>query len=278
MGRLRGCLWLTAGLLVALVAGFVGFMTLSQASAQRASGQPAGAPGVPVVTAAHLVAVRSALKADDLQIKTMPVNAVPEGALRQVGDAIGKVALQDLYPGEPVVEQEIVDPNLVTNNGRNALTLAQNQVLMAYPAQDLMTKAGVLKPGDHVDLYFSLKVPASALPGGGSAATAGSGTAGGEGSQSTFSLLQNVSISAVVAGDASTSAATGRNAPAAPDGLLLALSPQDALVLKYVKDAGGTLDVVLRAPGAEAPETSEPVNLGYLVNRYQLASPVQIAK
>jgi pilus assembly protein CpaB len=275
-------LWLTAGLLVALVAGFVGFMTLSQASAQRASGQPAAAPGVPVVTAAHLVAVRTALKADDLQITTMPVDAVPEGALRQVSDATGKVALQDLYPGEPVVEQEIVDPNLVTNNGRNALTLAQNQVLMAFPAEDLMTKAGVLKPGDHVDLYFSLKVPASALASaaGGPAAGANAGVtaAAGEASQSTFNLLQNVSISAVVAGDASASAATGRNAPESPDGLLLALSPQDALVLKYVKDAGGTLDVVLRAPGAEAPENTEPVDMQYLVNRYQLVTPVQFAK
>ncbi len=274
MGRLRGCLWLTAGLVVALVAGFVGFMTLSQASAQRANSEPAAAPGVQVVTAAHLVAVRSALTAEDLQVKTMPVDTVPEGALRQVSDAAGKVTLQDLYPGEPVVEQQIVDPNLVTNDGRNALTLAQNQVLMAYPAQDLMTRDGVLKPGDHVDLYFSVKVPASALPG----AAAGGTANNNEASQSTFDLLQNASISAVIAGNASASVGTGRNAPAAPDGLLLALRPQDALVLKYVKDAGGTLDVVLRAPGAEAPETTEPVDMQYLINRYQLASPLQLAK
>jgi hypothetical protein len=37
MGRLRGCLWLTAGLVVALLAGVVAFVTLSRATATQQS-------------------------------------------------------------------------------------------------------------------------------------------------------------------------------------------------------------------------------------------------
>ena len=72
MGRLRGCLWLTAGLVVALLAGFVGYMTLTKYGAQ-ANGAPAAAPEVQVVVAARAVPVRSALTADDLAVKNVPV-------------------------------------------------------------------------------------------------------------------------------------------------------------------------------------------------------------
>ena len=51
MGRMRGCLWLTAGLIVALLAGFVGYATLQRATGAQAQ-QPAAAPQVPVVVAA----------------------------------------------------------------------------------------------------------------------------------------------------------------------------------------------------------------------------------
>ena len=41
-------------------------------------------------------------------------------------------------------------------------------------------------------------------------------------------------------------------------------------MLKYVKDAGGILDVVVRAPGSEQPFDAEPVDLDYMINRYRI--------
>ena len=58
MGRLRGCLWLTAGLVVALVAAFVGYMTLTKYGAQ-ANGAPAAAPEVPVPRSAAEACLRA---------------------------------------------------------------------------------------------------------------------------------------------------------------------------------------------------------------------------
>jgi len=49
---------------------------------------------------------------------------------------------------------------------------------------------------------------------------------------------------------------------------LLALSPQDALMLKHFKDTGATFDIVLRAPTSTTLFELQPVNQDYLVDRY----------
>jgi pilus assembly protein CpaB len=247
MGRLRGCLWLTAGLVVALLAGVVAFMALNSAiqeGGDRDEGAAAG-PRVSVVIAAGAIPVRTALAAADLELREVPVDAVPQGAVREREQAVGKVTLVDLYPGEVILAPRLVDPNVTSGDGRLALVVAEDEVLMAIPASDLMSRVGVLKPGDRVDLLFSLDFT------------------GGEGRQSNlvaFSLLQNVAIAAIVGGGQQN----------LPNALLLTVDPQDALLLKYVNDAGGTMDIVLRAPGAEQPFEVEPVDEGYMINRYRI--------
>jgi pilus assembly protein CpaB len=279
-GRTRGCVWLIAGLVVALAAGLVGYMTLQRATVARTQQGPVNPP-VPVVVAARAVAVRQALGAGDLQVKELPPEAVPQGAVREIDGAAGKITMVDLFAGEVVLQQRLVDPNQISGNGRMALAMAEDQVLMAFPAEDLMSKVGVLKPGDHVDLLFSVDFP-----------TAG-GQGGSEKKQSTFNLLQNVTIAAIVAepppvARQSSTAAQPTPTPAAtaqpgggpagqpaapaskPQAILLTVNPQDALLLKYAMDAKGTVDVVLRAPGAEGPFTVEPVDSDFMIRRYRI--------
>ncbi len=277
MGRLRGCLWLTAGLVVALLAALVGYLSLTKAITARTGESEVASPKVTVVITTHAVSVRSALSAADLQLKEIPVEAVPEGALRDVSAAQGKVTLVDLYQGEVLVTQRLLDPNVTTADGRQALIVANDQVLMAVPADDLLTKVGVLKPGDHVDLLFSLDFPAN----GGSTgqATNSSASATGEDKQKvTFNLLQNVTIAGVIGGPqpkgsgvgGTISSATSGTEAQAPKALLITINPQDALVLKQMRDAGGILDLVLRAPNAEQPFTTEPVDTDYIIKRYRI--------
>ena len=193
MGRLRGCLWLTAGLLVALVAGVVAFMALSRAAAQR-SGVAEEVAQVDVVVAAGRSPVRTVLTADNLRVKQMPVNAAPEGALQQIDQALGKVTLVELYPDEVILAQRLVDPNVLPPDARMALALDGDKVLIAYSADDLLSKVGMLKAGDHVDLLATLSFPAN---------RGGAGEA-----PASFSVLQNQVIAAVLgapipSGDAS---------------------------------------------------------------------------
>jgi pilus assembly protein CpaB len=265
MGRTRGCLWLTAGLVIAMLAGLVGYLAISRATVRQAA-PSIGATDVPVVVAAQAVNVRSPLTDKDIVIRRLPVNAVPEGALRDIPSAVGKVTMVDLYPGEAILQQRLADPNVKSGDGRMALMVAGDQVLMAFPATDLMSKVGVLKPGDHVDMLFSVEVPTNRSLG-----VAGAGAGAGQKEPATINVLPNVTISAIVAGSAP---ASGSGSQPAPQAIMLTISPQDALVLKYVKDTNGVLDMVLRAPGAEQPSAAEPVDVDYLIRRYRIPTEV----
>jgi hypothetical protein len=91
----------------------------------------------------------------------------------------------------------------------------------------------------------------------------------GDEEQVTFNVLQNVTIAAIVGGQTSTGGQA--DAPAA---ILLTISPQDALLVKYAKDKDGIVDIVLRAPGAEQPFDVEPVDVDYMINRYRIPTEV----
>ena len=51
---------------------------------------------------------------------------------------------------------------------------------------------------------------------------------------------------------------------------LLAMDPQDALVLKHFKDSGANFDIVLRSPTSNQLFDQAPVTSKYLIDRYQL--------
>jgi hypothetical protein len=55
-----------------------------------------------------------------------------------------------------------------------------------------------------------------------------------------------------------------------PIALLLALAPQDALVLKSLKDSGANFDLVLRSPTSTELFETVPVTDQYLIERFQL--------
>jgi pilus assembly protein CpaB len=283
MGRMRGCLWLTAGIILALLAGLVAYVTLARVSTSR-SGMEPSAPNVAVVVAKRAIAVRSVLTKEDLDIKQIPIDASPEGAVSQIQGAEGKISLVDVFPGEIIVSQRLLDPNIISGNGRMAVVVAEDQVLMSLPTSDLMSNTSMLKPGDHVDLLYSLEFPTNrGMPSAANTnpnAVANSGSTSQEKELATFDLLQNVTIAAIVSRNAPpASGGQDSSAPAvnnSAEALFFTVKPQDALIIKYVQDAGGKLDIVLRAPGAERPYSSEPVDYDYLINKFKI--PIAVGR
>ena len=261
MSRLRGFVWLLAGVVVALLSAFVAFQTLSRAAAQSATPVGSGGPSVTVVTAARTIPVRTLLTAADVAVREVPVESVPEGAVAGLASAEGRLTLSDLVPGEILVAGRLVDPNVVAADGRTALQLVDDEVLVAIPATALLSQLDVLKPGDHVDLFFSLEFPENRA-----------GNDDDKEQQATFDLLQNVTVVALPglqnAAETAQGAAAGQGA--LPEALLVTLRPQDALQLKYVLDAGCTLDLALRAPGADQPYDVTPVDVDYLIDRLKI--------
>jgi pilus assembly protein CpaB len=269
MARLRGFVWLSAGIVLALLAGLVAYTTLTRVT-ETPTGAAAAGPTVTVMTAARSLPIRSVLTISDLIEVEMPAEALPEGAIRTSDAAVGRLTTTALFPGEPVLEQKLVDPNVVSPDGRKALFLLEDEVLMALPTQDMLSRSGMLSPGDHVDILFSLTFPENR--------GIGAVDSQGEEQQATFGLLQNVTIAALLGGvpAAASSAEEGGESSGEstvttiPDGVLVSIAPQDALAVKYAMDAGGVIDLVLRAPGVEKPFVTDPVDIDYLINRYRI--------
>ena len=250
---------------------------------QRAALPPPPAPQTvnieQVVVSTHDIKPGTVLKAEDLRFAEMPVGLAPVGAITNLEAAIGKFAKADLVDGEMILDHKLADPTNISHD--LGFLLEDNEVLMAFPASDLMSTLNVIQRGDLVDIFatMSQEVPKE---------TGGSGVLSGEQSQETekytftFDALQRVQITAlvidVVAGKRNGSLPTdGSENLVQPEivenktrAYLLALSPQDALVLKHLKDIGATFDFVLRAPTSHQLFEVQPVMSDYLLDRYQL--------
>ena len=100
MARLRGCIWLIAGLLIAALAGVMAYLYLDRA-AQQATAVTEETPKVQVVVAARAVSVRAQLTEADLRLAEFPVETVPEGALASVPDAVGASPWSTSTPASP---------------------------------------------------------------------------------------------------------------------------------------------------------------------------------
>ncbi|NLX37318.1 MAG: Flp pilus assembly protein CpaB [Chloroflexi bacterium] len=263
MSRLRGFLWLLAGLTVAFLAAVVAYMTLSRAARVSVGEVRVEGAVQQVVVTSQAVPVRTLLTAEMLTTQELPVATVPTGAVTEIEQAVGKLTLAELFAGEVLLEQRLVDPDIIAADGRTAVAMNAEQVLMAVPASDLMSQVAVLKPGDKVDILVSMTFPRAAM------------TAEGEQEEEmvTYILLQNVTIAALPGATFVTAGAEGQAAnqpPQPPNALLVTLVPQDALVLKYALDSGAIQDVVLRAPGADQEWEFEPVDIDYVIDAYRI--------
>jgi len=236
---------------------------------------------VPVLVATHPIAVGMVLQAGDVNIVDVPVGLAPSGSLDNVESAVGRYAMVDLAAGEMVLDQKLADPTNISQG--IGLNLELDQVLLAFPADDLMSSLSFIKRGDLVDIFATIeqKIPADPDQLG---AIEGEEPTQNEVLAYTFDALQRVKITAMVV-EIVEDRQTTPTLNAKDDGeqtqpqetetkaYLLALSSQDALALKHLKDTGAVFDLVLRNPKSNQLFENGPVTLKYLFDRYQLEGP-----
>lgn len=244
----RGWLWFTAGLLLAVLAGAIALFVLQRAVSTVTA--PVEEPKAEVVVASRDIPLHTVLAAGDVFLRKVPRDMVPEGALVDPQKAIGNLTTEDIARGEIILERRLLKPDYV--GPKAALAMDPKQVIIAFPTLDLLSSAEIVRPGDHVDLMFSFDFSKSS-PG----APAG---------QRTLTVLQDIRVAAVV-----RDSKGGQAGGAGPlQALLLAVDEQDALVIKYFRDAGAIQDLALRSPAAEGAFDVVPVDGDYLLQRYHL--------
>jgi len=231
-----------------------------------------------IVITSHDLAVGAVINREDVQLATVPVSLVPRDALLTIESALGKIAMVHLIQGEMVLQHHLADPTNVSHD--IGYIIGEDQVLMAFPSNDLMSGLGVLQRGDNVDIFASMTVEVTP--------TTTTGVVTGEEEQAvsrlfTFDALQRVQISAMVievTTEEGTTTPTQGEAQPTPNpsnvrvrAYLLALNAQDALVLKNMRDAGAIFDIVLRSPTSNELFSISPVTVEYLLQRYELQIP-----
>jgi pilus assembly protein CpaB len=293
MRQRTGLTLMLVGLLLAGVATFLVIRIANQTSeAQRSRFRQ-----VQVLTAVRDIGDQTVLTpqivANTFALKTLPAEFVPPNALSSQDQVVDRYANGFIARDQVVVAGQIA---LAPRAPKLSERVPPGKVVTWLPMPGLLAAAGVLRPGDHVDILMSIPV-APELVGPQAASTNGGLT--------TQTTMQNVEVFRLgqeeinlaappVDGRADDRPAvpgqsgpvtTGVQPTPAPGGPAAAPAPaargagggvigflvdhQDALIIKHFKDAGGIIDIVLRSLEEQQVVRTDPVTMDILLDRYR---------
>jgi pilus assembly protein CpaB len=215
------------------------------------------------------------IEGSDVKLASVPVEIAPRDAITAFKEAVGKIIKTDLVQGEMVLSHNLADP---TNNIKDlSFILSEDHVLLAFPGNDLMSRESMIQRGDIVDIFATFKEKVKTID-----ETTTTTTKLQEPEMRTFTVdtMQKVSVTALVLAvieqEKKTVPLEGEAAQATPTpetkikAYLLALNPQDALILKHLKDTEAIFDIVLRAPTSAVKFNLTPVTEEYIIEFYGL--------
>lgn len=108
-----------------------------------------GAQRVDMVVASRDVSVIRPLTFQDLEVRSVPPDALPVGALSSVDDAIGRVPIAPVWRGQPLVAHALADDAATFHTG---LTLRPGERAIAIPVVAVSAVGGAISPGARVDV------------------------------------------------------------------------------------------------------------------------------
>jgi len=274
----RSWLWFVAALFLAILAGAIAIFALRQAAAPETT--TAETPGRAVVVAAQAIAANSIIRDDNVIAEERSTSL--SGAAVRVQDVEGRVALRDIALGEVILMQDLTTE--MTGTHRLPYLLGDDKIAVALPANDILGKWGAVAPGDHVDVLFTLDVLLETPLPAEIQAMEEQGTAiqsvVRDQSLDNVSVLtlQNLEVLQLIEEPAPAQQQQQQGQAVAPQrALILKIGSQDALVLKYLIDSTGKIDLALRSPTNSTLFDVEPVNINYLMLKYgiQLPQPLE---
>lgn len=242
--NIRGLVFLTAALVLAVLTGVALYGVAQQANAKPAA---ATAPTVAVVVAASDIPVRTTLTAALLGTRQYPADLVPAGAITNTADAIGRTTSAPVSAGQAVVQAQLAS---AAGNRGASVAIEKGKVLVAFPTTDPLTASGLVNVGDRVDIL----------------ATVTQGT--GESTKVSQTTIQNLEVVDLLT-SAPTRDANGREQAARPTALVFTVDHEVALVMKYLRDSQAAVDITVRSRSEGELAKTTAVDLNFLVNTYR---------
>jgi pilus assembly protein CpaB len=247
---------------------------------------------VAVVTSTKDIPDQTVITGEGLLVKPFPVDFAPSGALGSMDQVVGKFA------NGFIAKDQVIVAGQITPTRRSPILsdrVPMGKVAIWLPMPDLMGAANVLKVGDHVDILLS-------LPMGG---PGGSGTGSNLSTQTTLQDVEvfrlgfeeiNLAQSTTIAPSAQPAAAAGQpkpgtgpatlntapqegqNAPASQRAIGFLVDHQDAVIIKFIKDSGGTIDLALRSSEEEQVVRTEAITMDSVVDRFRFRIPQSVTR
>jgi Flp pilus assembly protein CpaB len=265
---------------MALVVGIMVYSQVSEAERVKAS-----LPTARVVIATADIPARTEIAASMVNIRTVPDELVQAGAATKVEDVVGKFTPDAITKGT-VLNTQKIGPVAVKN--APSFRIEKGKVMYVMPvsfagSQFSIAQVNALRSGDRVDLLYTTinapqgmtvdqrqEVSANPIP-----------------YLQTRIMLQNLRIQEIgsYAPDGSLVPATGdpSGKGAAPSlsgaNIIFIVDPEEALVLKWLKDAAtyykdSNVEMVLRSPADDQQSDNNlVVNFNYMQQKYNLAPP-----
>jgi pilus assembly protein CpaB len=259
-----GLIWWIGAFVLAALAGILTYGLLSSSIPAAASGG-SNSNTVAVIVAANNIPFRRSIREEDLTTTNLPVDSVPEGAAITLDQVVGKMSTVDLFANEPILTQQLVTPDVVTQ--QVALSVPDGKIVIAVPTQSKLISNRLIRPGDFIDMMGTFEVEVQS---------------GGQKQPmpKTVAILKGLEIHAIILpGTTVEEGPTGvvqqeggvfRTADESGQSVLLAIDPQDALTIRHILDVGGALDLALRPQGDESTAETEVVDEFYLADRYNI--------
>jgi pilus assembly protein CpaB len=253
------------GILLAGAASLIVFGIAQQAGEQS----KAVIPQVYVVMASREIPDQAVVTPDALVVRPFPAEFAPAGAISQPEQAVGKFAVGTIYRDQIIMQGHV-------STGKRAPSLSDRvppgKVVVWLPMPDLLAGQVGFKPGDRLDILLSMKLNPNSL---------GSTTDDKSGSgMSTQTTLQNIEIFAIgeqaQAGVQATSNGVSARTSASAQPLALLVDHQDAIIIKYIKDSGGTVDLALRSSDEERIVRTDSVTMDSIAERFRFRVPQEV--
>lgn len=255
--RRGGRIFVILGLVLALISGAGVFVVLASAEPQ-----PVEVPTTKLVIAFQQIPSRSEVAPDQVGQVDWPERIpTPIGAYQDPGEVIGKLTKAPIYPGQPIVQEMLIEKDEVQVQHSNAaLILEKGQVAIAFGVTLNSDVAEAIQAGDRVDLIvtYSAQVQDPA------------------GQQASYvvtqTTLQNVLVLQV--GPWPREIGEQSSTGGGPVSIITVQVPeQDALVIKHVENTASVYSLALRAANDDQLFTTEPVTLEYINKRFNFNIP-----
>jgi len=273
-----GLILIGGGVILALI---VGVMVYSQVSdAERVKAQ---LPTARVVIATADIPARTEIAASMINVQTVPNELVQAGAATKVEDVVGKFTPNAVTKGEVINTQKI---GPISAKNAPSFSIEKGKVMYVMPVsfagtQFSLAQVNALRSGDRVDLlYTTINAPQNL-----SSDQRAAVDANPIPYLQTRIMLQDLRIQEIgsYAADGSLVPAGGDPAKGgtsiASANIIFVVDPEEALVLKWLKDAAtyykqSNVEMVLRSPADDQQaDNNLVVNFNYMQQKYNLAPP-----